>query len=258
MCERPLGTSGQRDGRRESAPVLSVIVEDTRDPVRNLALDEALARAGERAPLLRVWQNSPSVVVGRFQNVNRYVDMAACARDGIPVVRRATGGGAVYTDPGCLNVTLVCSRPGPESRLDERLATAVEGFGLPARAVRGEGPGGVLAVAGLCTRSAVLAHAVLRVTTLRPHGTGYLPAGETPRTLADHGLDVSLDAVRAAVFAAMIDRFGTARARPASRAEVVLQNRLLGSRYRDITWHLSGHARTADPAGMAFFANPGV
>ena len=236
--------------------MLSVIVEDTRDPVRNLALDEALARAGGPAPMLRVWQNSPSVVVGRFQNVGQCVDMAACARDGIPIVRRATGGGAVYTDPGCLNITLVCSRPGPEPRLDELLATAIKGFGLPARAVRGEGTGGVVMLAGLRTRRAVLAHAVLRVTTLRTYGTGYLP-GDTACTLADHGLGISLDAVRAGVFGAVIERFGVACARPPSRAETRVADRLLSSRYLDITWHLSGQAHTVDPAGMAVFGNPG-
>jgi len=224
--------------------VLSVIVDDARDPVRNLALDEALARAGSATPLLRVWQNAPSVVVGRFQNVGRSVDMAACARDGIPIVRRATGGGAVYIDPGCLIVTLVCSRSGPPPELGEVMATTVEGFGLPAHAVRGE----TITMAGLRTRHAVLVHGVLRVTTVRSYGPGYLP-GDPPRTLVEHGLakwdrEIGLDAVRAAIFEAAADRYGPAVARPPNSAELACRDRLLDSRYQDITWHLSGSART--------------
>ncbi|WP_370771100.1 lipoate--protein ligase family protein, partial [Actinomadura roseirufa] len=106
--------------------MLSVILDDTRDPARNLALDEALVRVAAphrpgpggrlrepRAPVLRVWQNAPSIVVGRFQDARADVDVAACARDGIAVVRRATGGGAVCFDSGTLAFTLVQLPPAP-------------------------------------------------------------------------------------------------------------------------------------------------
>jgi lipoate-protein ligase A len=218
--------------------MLSVIVDDTQDPSRNLALDEALVRAGSLNPVLRVWQNAPSVIVGRFQNIPRVVDMAACARDGIQVVRRATGGVAIYTDPGSLNVTLVCSRPGPRPELDQLMITAVEGFGLPEAAARG----GVVQLAWLQTRRATLVHATLHIRPVRAYGRGYLIDGEQP-TLADHGLDVSLDAVRAAVFAATVERYGVACARPPNGAETSLRQQLYDTRYGDVTWHLSGMAR---------------
>lgn len=232
--------------------MLSVIVDDARDPVRNLALDEALARAGSRAPMLRVWQNAPSVVVGRFQSVGRAVDMAACARDGIPIVRRATGGGAVYTDPGCLIVTLVCSRPGPPPCLGVLMATAVEGLGVPAHAVRGE----TITLARLRTRRSTLVHGLLRVTTVQAP-PGYLP-GDPPRTMADHGLEISLDAVRAAIFAAAVERYGLACARPPNSAELAWRDRLLDSRYRDITWHLSGAVRPESPASVTTTRRNGI
>jgi lipoate-protein ligase A len=218
--------------------MLSVIVDDTQDPSRNLALDEAMVRAGSLNPVLRVWQNAPSVIVGRFQNIARVVDMAACARDGIQVVRRATGGVAIYTDPGSLNVTLVCSRPGPRPDLDQLMVTVVEGFGLSAAAARS----GVVQLAWLQTRRATLVHATLHIRPVGAYGRGYLLHGEQP-TLADHGLDVSMDAVRAAVFAATVDRYGVACARRPNSAEMLLQQQLYDTRYGDVTWHLSGAAR---------------
>jgi lipoate---protein ligase len=218
--------------------MLSVIVDDTQDPSRNLALDEALARAGSRTPLLRIWQNAPSVIVGRSQNIARVVDMAACARDGIQVVRRATGGVAIYTDPGSLNVTLVCSRPGPRPDLDELMITIVEGFGLPPAVARG----GVVQLAWLRTRHATLVHATLHIRPVGAYGRGYLVHGEQP-TLVDHGLDVSLDAVRASILAATVDRYGVASARRPNTAEALLQQQLYDTRYGDVTWHLSGGAR---------------
>ncbi len=231
--------------------MLNVIVDDNRDPVRNLALDEALARAASPEPVLRVWQNAPSVIVGRFQNVGQAVDMAACARDGIPIVRRATGGGAVFTGPGSLIVTLVCSRPGPPPCLGVLMATAVEGLGVPAHAVRGE----TITMARLRTRRSVLAHGVLRVTTVRAYDPGYLPGGPA-RTLADHGLHTSLDAMRAAIFATAVDRFGPACARRLNPAEQVWLDRLMDSRYRDVTWHLSGATRPQTPDDSGHLGGP--
>jgi lipoate---protein ligase len=213
--------------------VLSVIVDDTRDPVRNLALDEALARACAPTPLFRVWQNDPSVVIGRFQRPAEVVDLAACARDGIPVLRRASGGDAVFTGPGGLNVTLVCSRPGTgltadaEDALDEVMATAVAEFGLQT-GFRGGFPRSAV----LRTRFRVMAHATLRVNAF---GHDYLPGPS-----ACHGHVVDLDAVRAAVFAAVVERYGVACARRPTEAELRWSDHLLLTRYSDISWHLLG------------------
>jgi lipoate-protein ligase A len=218
--------------------MLNVIVDETQDPSRNLALDEALARAGSPNPVLRVWQNAPSVIVGRFQSLAKVVDMAACARDGIQVVRRATGGVAIYTDPGSLNITLVCSRLGPHPDLEQLMIAAVEGFGLPSATARS----GIVQLASLRTRQATLMHATLRIRPVGAYGRGYLIHGEQP-TLADHGLDISMDAGRAAVFAATVDRYGVAKARRPNSAETYLQQQLYETRYGDVTWHLAGMAR---------------
>lgn len=72
-------------------------------PMMNMALDEVLAErvgAGERAPTLRIWGwSAPCVVLGRFQSVRNEVDEAAATRNGIEIVRRVSGGGAMFIEP---------------------------------------------------------------------------------------------------------------------------------------------------------------
>jgi lipoate-protein ligase A len=75
-------------------------------PAENLALDEALLEEMEESggdPVLRFWESDRHfVVLGRASNAADDVDLAACQHDGIPVLRRATGGGTVLVGPGCL------------------------------------------------------------------------------------------------------------------------------------------------------------
>lgn len=68
----------------------------------NMATDEAVAEAvglGEAPPTIRLYAWQPSAVsIGRFQRARDEVDLDACARMGVDVVRRRTGGGAVFHD----------------------------------------------------------------------------------------------------------------------------------------------------------------
>jgi len=77
----------------------------------NLALDEALLLEAEesRGPeVLRLWEwPQPAVVLGAACKLDEDVDEAACTRDGVPILRRASGGGTVLLGPGCLLYSLV-------------------------------------------------------------------------------------------------------------------------------------------------------
>lgn len=77
--------------------------EEPQDPALHMALDEVLARevaAGRRPPTLRIWEwSAPAVVIGSFQSLRNEVDSAEAARRGIIVVRRITGGGAMFVMP---------------------------------------------------------------------------------------------------------------------------------------------------------------
>jgi lipoate-protein ligase A len=73
-------------------------------PALHMALDEVLTHevgAGRRPPTLRVWEwAAPAVVIGRFQSLRNEVDGEAARRHGIEVVRRVSGGGAMFIEPG--------------------------------------------------------------------------------------------------------------------------------------------------------------
>ena len=73
-------------------------------PALHMALDEVLTEevaARRRPPTLRVWEwSSPCVVIGRFQSLRNEVDADAARRHGIEVVRRISGGGAMFVEPG--------------------------------------------------------------------------------------------------------------------------------------------------------------
>ena len=73
-------------------------------PTLHMALDEVLTHevgAGRRVPTLRIWEwAAPAVVIGRFQSLRNEVDTAAAQRHGIEVVRRVSGGGAMFIEPG--------------------------------------------------------------------------------------------------------------------------------------------------------------
>ena len=67
-------------------------------------------RRGTESEVLRLWESrQPMVVVGRGSHVAQEVDLAACRRDGVPVLRRTSGGGAIVNGPGCLMYALVLS-----------------------------------------------------------------------------------------------------------------------------------------------------
>ncbi len=79
----------------------------------NLALDEALLDEAESAgdlETLRFWEaDHAAVVVGRSSDIAREVRADLCQRDGIPVLRRSSGGTSVVIGPGCLMYAVVLS-----------------------------------------------------------------------------------------------------------------------------------------------------
>lgn len=78
------------------------------DPHHNLALEEyVLKNLDLHDNCILLWQNEPSVIIGRFQNTIEEINVDYIKKNNIHVVRRITGGGAVYHDLGNLNFTFV-------------------------------------------------------------------------------------------------------------------------------------------------------
>jgi len=73
-------------------------------PPMQMAIDEVVAHQvgdGLRGPTLRVWEwASNAVIIGSFQSLSNEVDVEAAARHGATVVRRISGGGAMFVEPG--------------------------------------------------------------------------------------------------------------------------------------------------------------
>ena len=93
------------------------IRNDSNDPFYNLAFEEYFFKSEtiEDAVLL-LWQNGPSVIIGRYQNTIEEINEDFIDENNINVVRRNTGGGAVYHDYGNLNYSFIV--PSEEKKID--------------------------------------------------------------------------------------------------------------------------------------------
>jgi lipoate-protein ligase A len=91
-------------------------------PEENVALDAALLDACEAGEIsgevLRLWEpDEYFVVLGRSSDPAVEVNLAACRRKNIPILRRASGGGTILAGPGCLMYAVVLRHDGiQESR----------------------------------------------------------------------------------------------------------------------------------------------
>lgn len=86
----------------------SYIDVTTTDPAFNLALEQYVFDALPRhRNYFLLWQNDNAVIVGRHQNTLAEINETYVRENGIQVVRRLSGGGAVYHDLGNLNFTFI-------------------------------------------------------------------------------------------------------------------------------------------------------
>lgn len=81
------------------------ISHDTVDAEFNIASEEYLLEKGEK--VVYVWRNQKAVIVGVGQNTLSEVDLTYTSSENIQVVRRITGGGAVYHDLGNICFTVI-------------------------------------------------------------------------------------------------------------------------------------------------------
>ncbi len=122
-----------------------LIMDTSRRPVLQMALDQVLSDEvgmGRRKPTLRIWEwTSPAVVIGSFQSVRNEVDLENAARYGFEVVRRISGGGAMFMEAGSvitysiyapLDLVQGMSFADSYAFLDEWVIVALKSLGIDA------------------------------------------------------------------------------------------------------------------------------
>ena len=230
-----------------------------------MALEEVLLHgvASGGPPTLRLWRWDPSAAtIGRFQDVDAEVDLEYCHLHGIDVVRRMSGGGAVYHDR---EGELVYSITVPEEMLPRgvveafgevlgRLVDGLSAWGLEARVKDGNNLlVGDLKVSGnsqrrsrgvLQVHGTVLVEAdedtmfsVLRARAGQPAEGRATPSRHHPvvglSRLCDATYDDIYDTVRLALLAGE-----PAVATSWTEAELTMADELVSSKYGVDTWNL--------------------
>lgn len=106
------------------------------DPWLNLATEDWLYRDMDPSQdVLFLWRNSPTVVIGRYQNPWLECDLDAMEADGVKLARRQSGGGAVFHDLGNTNFTFMSSRASySKERNNGIILAALARFGITAQA----------------------------------------------------------------------------------------------------------------------------
>lgn len=109
---------------------MQFIVSNQTEPYWNIAVEQWLVECAD-AVTLYLWRNRRTVVIGQNQNPYSEVNVEALEADGGYLMRRKTGGGAVYHDDGNLNFSFVV----PKALYDQQrqfsvIQRAVESFGL--------------------------------------------------------------------------------------------------------------------------------
>lgn len=91
---------------------MKLYLSDRLNPYENIAFEKHLLDLKEEA--LFLWVNQPSVIIGRNQNPSAEVDMEYLKENKICLVRRYSGGGAVYHDQGNLNYSYISTEESTE------------------------------------------------------------------------------------------------------------------------------------------------
>jgi lipoate-protein ligase A len=107
------------------------------DPYRNLALEQFVFDSLDREhSYFMLWQNHNAIIVGKHQNTLGEINAAFVKEKDITVVRRLSGGGAVYHDMGNLNFTFITDAADREKGMDfsvfcKPIREALRSFGAP-------------------------------------------------------------------------------------------------------------------------------
>jgi lipoate-protein ligase A len=241
----------------KNTPMLLIERPQT-DPYFNLAAEEYLLKTVEEECFM-LWVNEPSVIVGKHQNAFAEVDRRFVKEKGIPVIRRISGGGAVFHDPGNLNFSFI-STGEKEKLVDFRrfmqpVISYLVSLGLPARF---EGKNDIRIngrkVSGNAEhvfRNKILHHGTLLFSTrmedlsLAIRGKEEFYSGKAVKSIRSPVTNVSgllqkpmdLDDFRRGITGFLTNHSGKMEARQLSTEDVEAIHRLAEEKYRTWEWN---------------------
>ena len=129
-AELPLGRDAP--SRQHAGPPTATWLGIALDTVEeNLALDEALLELAHEGlsttTRVRTWMaTEPTVVLGSSGRRGEEIDLQACARLGVRVIRRPSGGGTVLLGPGCLMWSVISPHPAGSPSIESLHAARLE------------------------------------------------------------------------------------------------------------------------------------
>ncbi|MFV0497625.1 MAG: lipoate--protein ligase [Candidatus Fimivivens sp.] len=110
----------------------------SQNPAYNLAFEEYILKHRCEGDYLLLWQNDNTIVVGQNQNTEAEINRAFVEANAINVIRRVTGGGAVYHDLGNLNYSFITDAGASDqialSRFTAPVVSALKELGVDAEA----------------------------------------------------------------------------------------------------------------------------
>ena len=89
---------------------MRLILNDSTSAYYNLACEEYMATHYD-GDMFMTWTSVPSILIGKHQNTYSEINVDYVEANKIPVVRRMSGGGTVFCDPGNMNFTFIESNP---------------------------------------------------------------------------------------------------------------------------------------------------
>lgn len=92
------------------------------NPHFNIATEEYILK-NYSEDVIMLWQCEPSVILGKHQNALAEVNLDLVSESNIPVIRRISGGGTVFHDPGNINYTIITSEKQKDKLIDFRKFT---------------------------------------------------------------------------------------------------------------------------------------
>lgn len=90
-----------------------LMLTGSNDPEYNLDFENRILNEYQSGEIVILWQNSPSVIIGKNQDPSIEIDLDFAREKSIPYYRRSTGGGAVYQDLGNINYSFITDGPLP-------------------------------------------------------------------------------------------------------------------------------------------------